>query len=152
MRHRRESDRAMDMWAAWWLDVRERGWPSESLEARLMAHAGEMVRASTPPGPRIPNIDRARIGPKVHRLLLDMHTEGLGLEALVMMLYALSGPKDGRGQVAEALGVKVQQVKDALERGRNWMDGQLRLVPLELRRSAGQANSGECIDSARHSG
>jgi hypothetical protein len=119
----------MNMWAWWWLERRERGWPSESIEARLMAHAGELVRASIPPGPRIPNIDRARYGPRVHRLLLDMEAEGVGLEALIMMLYALAKPQRGRLQIAEELGMAVQQVKDALEKGRNWMDHQLRLAP-----------------------
>ena len=128
---RRDSDRAMQIWAWWWVERRERGWPSESPEARILAHGGELVRATTPAGPRVPDIDKARHGPRVNRLLQDMDAEGLAIEALVLRLVALS--RRGYADVAAELEISTRTVLRRHRRGRDWMDEQLRLIPLEVR-------------------
>lgn len=79
---------ALEVWAQWVATADEGlGWPGITPEARAaLGHTGSQT-----PGPRIPRIDHARLGPWVHRLLIDMVSDGHTLTAAVLRTEALLG-------------------------------------------------------------
>jgi len=67
----------MRVWREWHEARRELGWPSQSCEVRcLQAAQVGAVGGSQPAGSRPLPIDRARLGPQVHRALLDIGAGG----------------------------------------------------------------------------
>lgn len=106
----------MQMWGDWKAGERERGWASTSHEERARQQALTQYRAS--PGPRIPDIDRSRIGPKVERLLQDLGTEGQGGRQREQILRAVYGTSHPQWKIAFQMGMKVRTFELALRTAR----------------------------------
>ena len=146
----------MDVFAWWWTSQRERGWPSESLEARAMRLAagatdtqgqaayrgrvevndeGKTVPRDPPPfpketrasgGARIPDIDRARIGPEVYRHLLGLvETGGPGGAQLVDALMAEHLWPGTLQDRAKVLDVSVKTYQTRYREGLSWLAGRM---------------------------
>lgn len=142
----------MQVWAAWWVAQDERGWPHESSEVRAFHRAqtktvtdgiaayrgrvevnddGKTVPKDPPPMPketrassrsRIPDIDGARLGPQVHRHLLDLCEMGGTIDAEAVMLWALETKPP---IAAEQLGVSERDYRRHRDRALAWLSGRL---------------------------
>lgn len=138
----RYADHAMRVWRDWYVTGEERGWPSQSSEARAYERAKSATRtdgaakwrkAGIAPdmpketrrqsGPVVPNIDQARLAPWVHRYLLDLE-EWRAETAKVMRVHYLdeSGRLDARPAMQELLGRDYYRTLDS---GMMWLEGRL---------------------------
>lgn len=140
----------MRVWAEWVTNQRDRGWPRESSEVRasqskqaqtrLNKQARWRGKGAPPPMPketrpsgcsRIPDIDRARIGPAVDRLLRDMDQTGprRAVQAQAVRLWALAGGSSAKA--AQELDVHPRTVIRRVQCGLEWLAERLRWVALE---------------------
>ena len=98
---------------------RERGWPSVSCEVRVMqaAQVGT-VSDGQPAGPRIPPFDRARLGPAVHRALLDIAAHGPAGKRCALVLRLCGGnPRVAHPVLAESCGLTYRTWRRAWDCG-----------------------------------
>lgn len=133
---------AMDVFAWWWVTRRERGWPSESSELRAL----QSKQATTdttgdarwkgvgdPPrmpketrsahGGRIPDIDRARMGPRVLTLLLAF--QDIGGERYIQVMVAEHFWPGKMHERARKLDMAVKTYQTYYREGLSWLAGRL---------------------------
>ena len=142
---------AMRIWRDWKVAEQERGWPTKSSEVVAQHRArtatvvdgaaayrgrvevgdnGRTVPKEPPPmpketrpsaGPRIPDIDRARLGPEVDRCILDL-AESAPDTAAALQAHYLDEKSTAEKRAAE-LGMSVRAYWNHHDRGLMWLAG-----------------------------
>lgn len=148
------AEHCMTVWAAWHIGYEEYGWPTYSSEVSaqqrartatvvdgVAAYRGRVevgqktVPREPPPMPketrcgsrtRVPEIDRARLGPSVNRHLLDLD-EFDKLTANVLRAHYLA-TKETVKERADVFGIGVSAYWAKHKAGLYWLAGRLTLV------------------------
>ena len=137
---------AMEVWREWLVTREERGWPRESSEVRAQQRAQtETVtngaarwrgKGEPPPMPketrpaassRIPDIDRARLGPAVNRLLLDLAAIDAAAARVLQGHYLLASLTTEKR--SGYLGVSSRNYWRHVNRGLEWLEMALHRMP-----------------------
>lgn len=117
---------ALEAWAWWVYHRRELGWPPLSCVARAQ-EAAQGGSSRPEPGPRIPRMDKARLGPAVDRLLRDMDEGGARRQAQVLRAGALH-PRMPSSSLAAQLGISPRTYRRAYKLGLQRLDNGLALA------------------------